>query len=758
MRNLMTLTICLCLTPVALGVGTSHWVHTNETDFKSGTFKDVVATNLGDLKLSRAVKSLLGQDARVSAVYAMTQFPDGTILAATGPEGLLLQIKDEQISTVAELGDNVSLFSLISDTKGGILVGTGGEKGQIFRIDRAGNKPNRIFEAEGVQYVWSMLTTDDGTIYAATGPNGQLFEIRPDGSHAVLFDSDENNLLCLLSDGKDLLFAGTDPNGLVYRINRKSGEVFVLYDAPETEISALARDAKGNLYAATAQATEPGAEGIGITEPVGRPETAAPGGPIPSERPPEPEPPSLPDPAPGEPLPIPRDVQPKSMRIFTTEDGGDPPDIEPIDPKPDIDVSSRPARGPVGASSGEPVPQGNAIYRIDPDGFVTEIFRQPVLVYCILETDGTLLVGTGNQGEIYHINPSAEETSVLAKVDPKNILCMLPARDGRVLLGLANSGEVAAMTSGHASQGTYTSPVLDASQISRFGKIRLRGSLPDGTSLRLSTRSGNVAGTSDAGWSAWSPELSAAEFLQTPSPPARFLQYRLHFSSAGPEHSPVVEEVDVAYQVPNLAPRITSITVEPGDVSPLSGQANPDSQKYSITWDSSDPNDDAILHSLWFRAGTRSPWILLKDKVRTNTYEWETRGVADGTYQIKIEASDAAANPSDAGKTGSRVSDPVTVDNTAPVIGDVKSFTNGGSVRIEMKAVDRTGVISSAAYAVNSSTEWQAVLPSDNIADSPEEAYSFIVTNLAPGPHQITLRVLDKRGNPAFATINVAVK
>jgi sugar lactone lactonase YvrE len=106
-------------------------------------------------------------------------------------------------------------------------------------------------------------------------PNGQLFEIRSDGSKKVVFDSDENNLLSLTGDGKDLLFVGTDPNGHVYRVNRKTGESFVIYDAAESEIAALAIDAKGNLYAGTAQSTGqegPEADEPGASEKVGRPE------------------------------------------------------------------------------------------------------------------------------------------------------------------------------------------------------------------------------------------------------------------------------------------------------------------------------------------------------------------------------------------------------------------------------------------------------------------------------------------------------
>jgi hypothetical protein len=601
-----------------------------------------------------------------------------------------------------------------------------------------------------------MAQTPDGRTYAATGPNGQLFEIMPDGSHHVLFDSEENNLLCLVSDGKDLLYVGTDPSGLIYRINRKTGEVFVVYDAPESEISALVRDAKGNLYAATAQATEAAAPQEMVSERAGRPESGVPGTPIPSEQPPAPEPPKIPDPAPGEPLPIPRDVKPQSMMILAPGDDADrpPPGSLPVETRP---RAGAPAGSPPMGAGGEPTPEGNAIYRIDPDGFVTEIFRQPVLVYCLLEQDGILLAGTGNEGEIYQINPAAEETSVLAKVDPKDVLCLLPARDGRVMLGLANSGDLGAMTSGFAPRGTYTSPVLDAGQISRFGKIHLRGTLPGGSSLTVSTRSGNVAGTSDAGWSAWSAEISASEFMPIAAPPARFLQYRLQFTSDNGQQSPAVEQVDVAYQVPNLAPQISSIKVEPGEVSATSGQANPDSHKYTIAWEASDPNDDALSYSLYFRAGTRSPWILLRDKIQSSSFEWPTRSVADGVYQIRLEASDASANPNGTGRVASRVSEPVLVDNTPPVIGDVTSAVEGSKVRVNLKVVDRTGVVTSAAYAVDSASDWQTVLPSDSISDSPEEAYSFDIPNLAAGSHQITLRAVDARGNPAFGTINVTI-
>jgi WD40 repeat protein len=313
MRRLIVCVVVMLAAP-AWAVNTSHWVHTSEADFKKGTFKNVVATNLGDVKLSRAVKTILEQDPKVSAVYCLAEGPDGVIYAGTGPHGVLLRVKGEQVSKVFEPDGVTNISALLVDEKGRVLVGTGGDKGQVLRIDRPGEKdakPVEVFSEKDVQYVWAIVQTPDGNLYAGTGPNGQIFEIKPDGEKSVLLDSDENNVLSLISDGKDLLYAGTDPNGLVYRINRKTREVFVVFDAPESEISALALDARGNLYAGTAEASEkqpeaPGTPGgEGAKEKGGRPEGTG-GVPIPAQPPENPKPPAVPEPNPGEPNPIPK--------------------------------------------------------------------------------------------------------------------------------------------------------------------------------------------------------------------------------------------------------------------------------------------------------------------------------------------------------------------------------------------------------------------------------------------------------------------
>lgn len=840
MKKSLILIVCAAIAVPALGVGTSYWSHTSENDFKSGTFDNVVATNLGDLKLSRAVRILLQQNPRISSVNAMVQAPDGTIYAGTGPHGQLLKINGDEVTELASIEGATHLFSLAIDKDGGLLIGTGGESGRVLKLAKPANKdekPLELFKTEGVQYVWAITQTDDGRIYAATGPNGQLFEITAPGQNRVVLDTDENNLLSLISDGKDLLYAGTDPNGLVYRIDRKTNETFVVYDAPEAEISALVLDKAGNVYAGTAEAREEAQSPKAPATPAnGRPESQPAGVPIPSRPPTEPEPPKIPDPTPGQPSPIPK-VAPapdnKTNPPKSAKDSSKPPaasesnrqneptaatsaqgtaqnkpksgkdqpapkssddkekstkvDVDGSDSSPDPEPQ-KPAPGPTptpgpapavgagdrivpgrpptvdAAGTGQPRPDGNAIYRIDADGFVTEVFRQRALVLSMAEKDGVLFVATGSEGMVYQVNPAAEETIVLAKVDPKQVTCLLPARDGNIYMGTANVGGIGTIGSGFARSGSFTSPVLDATQISRFGKMQLHGSLPAGTALTVSTRSGNVKDATQTSWSKWSEPVNAVEFVQISSPSARFLQYRLAFTSGDEgKATPVVEDVGIAYQVPNLPPVVKSIKVtaiaEPAQGGTEAGEPArvARSPRQQISWEASDPNSDAMRYSLYFRRGVGSPWILLRENVAETQLEWDTRSVADGRYEIRVTADDTKANPPGKGRSASRVSDPIQVDNTAPVIGSVRSSENGGEVNIELKVIDRSSIVAALDYSVNASKGWQAVLPSDNIFDSPEEAVTFSVPGLAAGSHQVTVRATDAKGNQAFENVMVTI-
>nr|MBA3273859.1 hypothetical protein [Chthoniobacterales bacterium] len=233
----------------------------------------------------------------------------------------------------------------------------------------------------------------------------------------------------------------------------------------------------------------------------------------------------------------------------------------------------------------------------------------------------------------------------------------------------------------------------------------------------------------------------------------------------------VIDEADVAYQLPNLPPKVTSIAMASAETdanaaavteteveSTASAPTSRGSGKQTITWVADDPNVDSLRYTISFRSGSRAAWVLLKDDLAESTYEWDTPTVPDGRYEVRVTASDTFANPAAQGKSAARVSDPILVDNTAPVLSDIKSETKGKDVLISTKAVDRTSALYSFEYSVDSSKDWQAVLPSDSICDGPEESVSFTLSGLKPGVHQVALRCTDASGNQALRAVTLTVE
>ena len=177
----------------------------------------------------------------------------------------------------------------------------------------------------------------------------------------------------------------------------------------------------------------------------------------------------------------------------------------------------------------------------------------------------------------------------------------------------------------------------------------------------------------------------------------------------------------------------------------------------TIGWDASDPNGDTLQYTLFFRLGTDGPWIKLKDRLKDTNFEWDTRAVADGRYQVKVEASDAAVNPAGAGKVTNRVSEMVLVDNTPPQLDPVSVRINGPAATLTARAEDRSDIVAAMDCAVDSNQDWQAMTPSGMLLDAPEATATFVAAGLTSGPHQLTVRATDARGNPAYQTVMVTI-
>jgi hypothetical protein len=156
-------------------------------------------------------------------------------------------------------------------------------------------------------------------------------------------------------------------------------------------------------------------------------------------------------------------------------------------------------------------------------------------------------------------------------------------------------------------------------------------------------------------------------------------------------------------------------------------------------------DSDTVVHALEFRPVSSSRWIPLKSEVRESFYSFDTTSLPDGDYLLRLQASDASANPEDP-KTSARESGPVRIDNTPPAIRRVSSSPG----LLELEAQDGGSPITEAEYSVDA-REWVRVEPKDGLSDSPVEAYAIRIDPGARGRF-LLFRVTDASRNVAAAS------
>ncbi|MFW6066678.1 MAG: hypothetical protein ACOC9S_07635, partial [Planctomycetota bacterium] len=326
------------------------------------------------------------------------------------------------------------------------------------------------------------------------------------------------------------------------------------------------------------------------------------------------------------------------------------------------------------------------------------------------------------------------------------------------VFGTANKGSVCELSADSAEQGTYTSAVLDAGQIARWGTVLVRTTGRAATGVTVSTRSGNVSEPGEATWSDWSDERPIAGGpLRVESPSGRFLQYRLTLKPVA-GRTPAVRSVEVIRQVANLPPHVSAVEVEASAGAPNQHQGAEGPLHFrTVKVEATDPNADRIVLHIKFREMGEQRWITLAEDLEQPMYVWDTRGVADGTYELRVTVSDSPSNPPASAMESSRISAPVVVDNTAPVVRELSADVVDGAVTVKGQATDVGSRIAEIHYAVDSATEWTAVLPADGICDSDEERFVFELSDLDEGAHRVSVRVKDVFGNAGYGNLSVSV-
>jgi len=243
-RSRLAPPLLLALTSLApsptLAVGTRHFVVESEKDFAAGKLEAVAVDSTGQVRagLETARYEVSGADSAWDAVEV-----DGGLLLATGNEGKLLRIaggKSEEVASLKALA-----LTAVCRAFGRIIVGAS-PSGQLYELK--GKELVPFAKLDGAEHVWG-LAYDSArqALFAATGPNGQLFRVLADGTAQVYFDSDQPHLVSVATSGSFVL-AGSSGKARLYKVG-SPGRGQVVHDFQATEVRAIATDADGVVFA-----------------------------------------------------------------------------------------------------------------------------------------------------------------------------------------------------------------------------------------------------------------------------------------------------------------------------------------------------------------------------------------------------------------------------------------------------------------------------------------------------------------------------
>src|ERR1043166_6131671 len=732
-RSVPVITTCLLVLFAFVSVHAGQpvlWETSGRADLLKGDARGVSVSDTGVLMLSPKLNEVF--NTQQTYVWSSAIDNQGNVYLGTGREGKHFKIQARGTGSLVYDTPELDVTALAVGRDGALYAGTSPD-GKVYRIGADGKAD--VYFDPGDKYIWSLAVMNDGSLAVGTGDSGKLYRVKTAGATpeaSLLVNTTQTHVISLAVTATGDLIAGTDSGGLVLRVSPE-GKTFALFDTQLREIHALAPAADGSIYALALSDAASTARA---------PSTA----PVATPQPTEGATPST------------------SVTITAIDESGQP-----------IQGQTTPARSRNDLSTAR-----SAVFRILPDGATDVVWSSAtVTAFAIAPSlqPGSVLIGTADKGRIYSVTNDGRDTLLLQS--PEGQISSLLVKNGQVYAASSNQGKLFRFGNELVSEGSYESPVRDAKLTASWGRIWWRGT----GAVEVQTRTGNGE-RPDATWSDWSAAYRDPEGNQISSPRARFIQWRATIRSSASAAAPAsIEDVSVAYLPRNVAPEVLSITalpigvglqqmtqptVDPNvessglDPSVFGPVAQVPPRRFyqrgarSFQWQAEDRNSDTLEYSIYYRALNEQTFRLLKDHLRESFYTIDGAALADGRYVIKVVASDAADNPPGQTLTGERLSEPIDIDNTPPVVKAVgPPQLNRDSVRVVISVDDATGKVKKADASLDGAS-WIPVFPDDGIADSGHETYTVEFSGLAPGEHTISLRAFDSSAN--VGTVSVTVR
>ncbi|MBY0494127.1 MAG: WD40 repeat domain-containing protein [Cyanobacteria bacterium] len=716
--------VALFLTAASLSAAPGFWQAATQADFLRGEVDQLSIDQHGRLTLGPALTKV--HDAAAPFVWTVMPGADGAWFLGTGNDGKVIKIDRTGQGSLFYDSTEMEVHALAPAPDGGLYVGTSPD-GRIYRVDAKG-QATPFFDPDD-KYIWSLAVDGSGNVFAGTGDKGTVYKITPDGKGSRFFASKTSHAVTLAFDQNRQLLVGTGAPGRVFRVDA-AGKGFLLLDTTYQEIHSIRVDPKGAIYAA-AQSGRAQSGGDSQDAPITPPPVT----------------PSIPNVS----------TEITSMTV--------------------VDVVSAQSSGGASSSTGRSTMTG-AVYRVQPDGLWDELWtaRDDAPYDVAIEGDGAVLVATGGKGKLFRLSGDPVSAVLVTRV-PAQQATMIARSGDRTLLATANPGLLMAVASTRATRGTFESDVKDARLVSTWGAMTWRATVPAGAKVEIHTRSGNTR-TPDDAWSEWSPAYSNADGSQITSPKARYLQWRAVLTGTATA-VPVLTSLSSAYLPRNIRPQVTSITLHPPGVvfqKPFSsgeteiagldedaqdkraGSNNPlgagapvlgrrifQRGLQTFQWKAEDDNNDELSYDVFYRREGDTNWRSLKSDQRDTLLVWDTTSVPNGTYVLKVLASDRKSNPADASLAGELESSSFEIDNIAPTVQVGTLRKDGTRFVVPAEVRDTDSAVTKVEYSLDAQ-RWQPAFPRDGILDGRQEGFDIRLDADAQG-RTLVIRATDALGN-----------
>lgn len=656
------------------------------------------------------------------------------------------------------------VLSQTAAPNGDRFLGTGND-GKVYRL--RGEELKLLFTAPEPEIY--AVAFRDGALYAGSSPNGKIYRVDPEsGKQTTFYDPQQAYIWAIetLDNGDFAVATGVD--GKLFRVTPK-GEGKVLYDSADTHIRSVAQrkdgtilaggSGKGRIYeigkdgSAHALFDSPLNEISAIYVDANNVAWAAGVSNV------------LPSSAPAKPAPKNQQQQQQQQQGAQASGGEQKKEGEAT---ANVEVSFS-----FEDSSASAAQAGSAeVYKIMPDGFVDTVRKfEREMIYSISgSTNGSVLLGTGPNGRIYELRDG--ELALIGATPEKQVMSI-----SKNVITTTNSGAVYRIESGLAPNAEFRSAAKDVERFSRFGHYRVVGRNLTNGNVAVAFRSGNTR-TPDTTWSNWSAPQSTIEGSVT-APAARYVQWKVQMPKAS--NDAAIDELTMAFINRNVAPEIAALSVQDpavviiGSTYPASPQVveatNPDEYGIfssldnprdrsaadqgkrvfrkgfrTVTWRATDDNGDSLRYALSFRQKGADRWLRLRDNMEETQLNFDTSQLPDGQYELRLSVSDGVDNP-DAPLTDVKEGVEFQVDNRAPAI----AVTERGD-DVTVRITDDASAVGRVEYSADAQ-KWIRLTPTDGIADSSDETYQLKRSDVAG--KFVIVRAVDAYYNVATKSITL---